>query len=109
MPRVWDICPLISPREGDQVLQPVQVLWICDFAIVGGDQHDLLDGELLFPPILGGGSPTEDGGDSVGGVLVSKAHILPPSSVFAVICFIVIAPWPLRIFHAESPVCLVPL
>jgi hypothetical protein len=66
-----------GPREGDRVLRPVNVLWICDFAIVGGDRHDLLGSELLFPLVLGGGSPTEDGGDGLGGILVSKACISP--------------------------------
>ena len=97
MPRVWDIYPLVGPREGDRVLQPVQLLWIYDFAIVGGDRHDLAGGELLFPPILGGGSPTEDGDDGLGGVLVGRACILLPSTLA-----VVIASRPLCILHAEG-------
>jgi hypothetical protein len=99
------------------VLQPVEILGINDGSIVGSDRHDAPSNKLLLPSIFGTSSPSKDGGDGLGGILVSRAYILLPSSAFVVVYFIVVTLWPLCILCTKalfrplhSPmVCLVPL
>jgi hypothetical protein len=86
------------------VLQLVEVLGVGDGFVVGRDRHDAPSDKLLHLFVFRGGSPTEDGGDGLGGTLVDRACILLPSSTLVVICFIVVTPWPLCIFCAKSHV-----
>ena len=92
-PWVWDVQPLIGPREGDRVLQPVEILQIRDGAVICSDQHDASGYKLLLPLVFENSSPTKDGGDGLGGVLVGWALVL--ASFFALTAFglIVVMSW----------------
>ena len=93
MPWVWDIRPLVSPREGDRVIQPVEVLGISDEAIICSDRHDTLDYKLLLPLVFRDSSPTKDGGNGLGGVLVGWALVLASFSTLTIFGLIIITPW----------------
>jgi hypothetical protein len=92
MPRVWDIYPLVSLRKGDRVLQLVKALGVSDGFVVSSDRHDTPGDKLLLPFVVGGSSPTKDGGTGLGGILVGRAWILLPSFALAVVSFVVVAP-----------------
>ena len=100
-PRVWNICPLVGPRDGDRVVRPVEVLRISNSAIVCSDQQDALGYKLLLTLVIGDGSPTEDSGDGLGGVLVDKALALVLIFALAVFSFIIVASWSFRWFTAK--------
>ena len=64
---VWDIYPLVSPREGDRVFRPVQVFGVSNGVIAGGDKYNLPSGELLLPLCLDRSPSIKDQGNSLGG------------------------------------------
>jgi hypothetical protein len=56
----------------------------------------------LFLPILGGSSPTEDGGDGLGGVLVGRASILATILLLAIVGLVILLARPLPVFFTKS-------
>jgi hypothetical protein len=86
------------------VLIPVKVLRVGNGFIIGSHRHDALSNKHLFPFVFGSSSPTEDGGDGLGGILVGGAYILLPSFALVVIYFIIVTSWPLCILYVKSPI-----
>ena len=93
MPWVWDVRPLIGPRECDHVLRPVKVLGIGDGAVICSDRHDTSGYKLLLTLVFRDSSPTKDGGDSLGRVLVGWALVLASFSTLTIFGLIIVTPW----------------
>ena len=93
MPWVWDIRPLVGPRKGDRVLRPVKVLGISDGAVKCSDRHDTSSYKLLLPLVFRDSSPTKEGGNGLGGVLVGGALVLASFSALTVFSLIIVTPW----------------
>ena len=92
-PWVWDIRPLVGPSERDRVHRPVEVLGIGDGAIICSDQHDTSGYKLLLALVVRDSSPTKDGGDGLGGVLVGWALVLASFSTLTIFGLIVFMLW----------------
>ena len=75
------------------MLQPVKVLGISDGAIICSNRHDTLSYKLLLLLVFRDSSPTKDGGDCLGGVLVCWALVLASFSTLTVLGLIVVTPW----------------
>ena len=93
MPWIWDVRPLMGPREGDRVLRLVEVLGISDGAIICSNPHDTSSYKLLLSLVFRDSSPTKDGGNSIGGVLVCWALVLASFSSLTVLGLIIVVPW----------------
>ena len=61
------------------MLRPVEVFGINDRAVICSDQHDTSGYKLLLLLVFRDSSPTKDGSDGLGGVLVGWALVLPRS------------------------------
>ena len=75
------------------MLRPVEILGISDGAIICGDGHDATGYKLLLPLVFRDSSPTKDGGDGLGGVLVGWALVLASFSALTVFGLIVVTQW----------------
>ena len=86
------------------MLRPVEVLGISNGPIVCSDRQDTLGYKLPLMLVLKDGSPTEDSGGGLGGILVGRALSLVSISALAIFGLVIIGPLPFRWFTAE---CLV--
>ena len=78
------------------MLRPVKILVISDRAIICSDRHDASGYKLLLPLVFGNSSPTKDGVDGLGGVLVGWALVLASFSTLTIFGLIIITPWLLQ-------------
>ena len=75
------------------MLRPVEVLGISDEAIICRHRHDTSGYKLLLPLVFRDSSPTKDGGDGLGGVLVGWALVLDSFFALTVFSFITVTSW----------------
>ena len=75
------------------MLQLVEVPGISDGSIICSDRHDMSGYKLLLPLVFRDSSPTKDGGDGLGGVLVGWALVLALVSVLTIFGLIIFMPW----------------
>ena len=75
------------------MLRPVEVLGVSDDTIICSDQHDVSGYKLLLPLVFGDSSPTKDGGDGFGGVLVGGTLVLASFSALTIFSLIIITSW----------------
>ena len=69
---------------------------ISNGAIICSDQHDTLGYKLLLLLVFEDSSPTKDGGNNLGGVLVGGALVLTSFSALTIFGLIIVTPWLLR-------------
>ena len=72
-----------------------------DRATICSDQHDTSGYKLLLLLVFGNSSPTKDGGNGLGGVLVGWGLVLALFSTLTVFSLIIIMPWLLQGFATE--------
>ena len=85
------------------MLRLVEVLGISDGAIICSNRHDASSYKLLLPLVFGDSSPTKDGGNNLGGVLVGGALVLALFSALIVFGLIVVT----HGFFDDSPPIIV--
>ena len=75
------------------MLRSVEVLGISDGAVIRSDRHDTSSYKLLLLLVFRDSSPTKDGGNGLGGVLVCWALVLASFFALTVFGLIIVMLW----------------